>query len=196
MSDIEKVFPKAQVYDYDVWVADYTLQTQAKPKAERKGVVISRKALKDIGCFHLRNDRRVAMYGVNFEEHKGFFPKGCGDCECMFKAKEVNRGGWMLLCELKYGKDAIVNNMANAHKAFGQLRDTWNLLKRNRVVDTSKCKSYLNIAMPGHATPFDSYLVLQDEKWEWLRKNKIALMGVNEVLVVNEGILQVPKVEI
>ena len=198
MTELERTFPKAKTYTGDVWVADYTLQTQKLPKEERQGVVVSDTELADISCFHLHNDSHVEMLGVNFEEHKGVFPEGCGDCECLFKAKDVNRGGWLLLCELKYGKNELPNNIANARKAFNQLYGTWNLLKEKKVFVVTKCKSFLNVSMPkhGNATPFDSYLYLQDEKLNWLQQNKIKLMGVNDVLIINKGILQVPNAKI
>ena len=198
MTKLEQTFLKAKTYTGDVWVADYTLQTQNLPKEERKGVVISEAELADISCFRLHNDSNIEILGVNFEEHKNFFPEGYGSCECLFKVKDVNRGGWLLLCELKYGKDELPNNITNADKAFGQLYDTWNLLKDRRVFAVRKCKSYLNISMPKHGneTPFDSYLSLQEEKLEWLQQYRIKLMGVNNVLIINEGILQVPNVTI
>ena len=198
MTKLERTFPKAKSYTGDVWVADYTLQTQSLPKKERKGVVISDTELSDICCFHLHNVSHIEMLGVNFEEHKSFFPEGCGDCECLFKAKDVNRGGWLLLCELKSGKDELPNNIANAGKAFNQLYDTWNLLREKKVFAVKKCKSFLNISMPKHSneTPFDSFLSLQDEKLEWLQQNKIKLLGVNDLLIINKGILQVPYVPI
>ena len=198
MTKLERTFSKVKTYTGDVWVADYTLQTQSLPKEERMGVVISDTELSDISCFHLHNDSHIEMLGVNFEEHKSIFPEGCGDCECLFRAKDVNLGGWLLLCELKYGKDELPNNIANAGKAFDQLYDTWNLLKDKKVFVVKKCNSFLNISMPTHGneTPFDSYLCLQDEKLEWLHQNKIKLMGVNDLLIINKGILQVPNVTI
>lgn len=194
MTKLEHTFQKARTYTGDVWVADYTLQTQNLPKEERKGVVMAEAEPADICCFHLHNDARVEIFGVNFEEHKSFFPEGCGNCECLFKVKDVNRGGWLLLCELKYGKDERRNNITNAEKAFDQLHGTWNLLKARKVFAPTKCKSFLNISMPKHGfyTPFEAYLSLQDEKLEWLQKNKIKLMGVNDVLIINKGILQIP----
>lgn len=195
MNKVERVFRGVRGYNGDVWVADYTEQTRYMPEEDRKGVVISEEEMNDIGSFHLQNHHSVDFWGVNFEENKGFFPDGVQDCECMFKAKNVTKGGWLLLCELKYNLDKDPNNEQNAEKAYSQLMDTWNLLKEQHLFNSRKCRTYLNIAMPSHKAgkaPFSAFVVLQDEHLKWIRKNKIHLMGYNEMVIVNEGILSVP----
>ena len=195
MNRVDRAFRGVRSFAGDVWVADYTEQTRYKPEEDRKAVVISEADLGDIGTFHLQNDYGVAFWGVNFEENKDFFPEGVQDCECMFKAKNVTKGGWLLLCELKYNLDKDPNNEQNAEKAYSQLKDTWNLLKERHLFNSRKCHTYLNIAMPSHEAgkaPFSAFLVPQDEQLKWIKKNKIHLMGYNEILIVNEGILLAP----
>lgn len=194
MTKLEKTFNTAEIFDGDAWVADYTEQTKCLPAAERVGVVMSREQLEDIDSFHLKNDNCVEFFGVNFEKHKDFFPEGRQDCECLFKAKNVNESGWVLLCELKYCRDKDKNREDNAAKAYEQLVDTWNLLNENKIFIGKKCHSFLNISMPAHKniTAFDSFLVLQDDQIEWNKKNKIHLMGRNELLVINDGRIQIP----
>ena len=119
MNRVDRAFRGVRSFAGDVWVADYTEQTRYKPEEDRKGVVISEADPGDIGTFHLQNDCGVAFWGVNFEENKDFFPEGVQDCECMFKAKNVTKGGWLLLCELKYNLDKDPNNEQNAEKALG-----------------------------------------------------------------------------
>lgn len=180
-------------------MADYTEQSRYLPKENRKGVVISEAEPDDIGAFHLQNNHSVPFWGVNFEENKDFFPDGVKDCECLFKAKNVTKGGWLLLCELKYNLDKEPNNAQNAEKAYSQLKDSWNLLKEQHLFNTRKCRTYLNIAMPSHEAqraPFSAFLLPQDEQLEWIKNNKIHLMGYNELLIVNEGILLAPALEI
>lgn len=195
MNRVERVFRGVRSYNGDVWVADYTEQTRYMPEEDRKGVVISEVEMNDIGTFHLQNHHNVDFWGVNFEENKAFFPDGVQDCECMFKAKNVTKGGWLLLCELKYNLDKNPNNEQNAEKAYSQLKDTWNLLKEHHLFNSRKCRTYLNIAMPSHKAgkaPFSAFLVSQDEQLKWIKKNKIHLVGYNEMVIVNEGILSVP----
>lgn len=194
MTKLEKTFNTAESFEGDAWVADYTEQTKRLLADERLGVVISRAKPDDIDSFHLRNDNGVEYFGVNLEKHKDFFPEGRQDCECFFKAKNVRKSGWVLLCELKYCLDKDKNREDNAAKAYDQLVDTWNLLNENKIFNGKKCHSFLNIAMPAHknVTAFDSFLVLQDDQIAWNRKNKIYLMGRNELLVINDGIIQIP----
>ena len=199
MNRVDRVFRGVRSFSGDVWVADYTEQSRNLPKEDRKGVVISEAELNNIGTFHLQNNHNVPFWGVNFEENKDFFPDGVQDCECLFKAKNVSKGGWLLLCELKYNLDKEPNNEQNAEKAYSQLKDTWSRLKEQHLFNSSKCKTYLNIAMPSHAAqraPFSAFLVPQDEQLKWIKKHKIHLMGYNKMLIVNEGILLAPTPDI
>ena len=209
-SKIERIFAGVQVYTTDAYVADYTervqqhIQLLKSKKARhaylqqpglRNGVYIQMLPFDDIPYFHLQNSPRVSYYVVNFECNKGFFPLRKRDCECMFRYKGGK--GWLLLCELKYGqKDETIPD--NVEKAYKQLKSTWELCEQKKVFDKRKCHSYWNISLPNspEKVPFSSFLILQNEHIDWVKKNKIHLLGYNDVLIVNEGILQVPPVEI
>lgn len=191
MIDLEQVFHGVEVFEGDAWAADYTETTKHLPKESQKGVVISALPISDISAFHLSNRNGIAYYVVNFENNKSFFPQGRSDCECMFRCKNVVEGGWLLLCELKYGLDKEPNNSQNALKAYQQLLDSWKLLEERGVINSRQCRSFLNISMPSHkAPPFDSFVVSQDERLRLKRKHNIIVLGVNEVVVVNKGILR------
>lgn len=191
MIELREIFHDVVVMDGDAWVADYTESTQRLDKEKRKGVVISDVPLDDISAFHLANHDRIPYYAINFEENKFFFPKGIKDCECMFRCKEVKEGGWLLLCELKYGKDKEPNNSDNAAKAYHQLLDTWKLLRDEKIINPKQCRAFLNISMPAHlCPPFDAFVVTPMEEIRLKRKFNVVIMGVNEMLIVNKGILK------
>ena len=190
MNKVEAVFSNVQAFASSVYVADYTNQTQSA-----RGVEIQEVPFTDISYFCLHNDVSIPLWAVNFEHNKGFFPAGVGDCECMFRVKGVEKG-WLLLCELKYCMEK--NIASNADEAYGQLKATWQLLVDKKVFNKRLCKSFFNISVPDHSerTPFTSFVTTQNDKIEWLKKNKIHLLGHNDILVINEGILQVSKVEV
>lgn len=194
-SKIETAFNGVSVHGGDVWVADYTELSKDHPEHLHKGVCIQDVPFDDISSFHLSNPNGVVFYAVNFEHNKGFFPEAVNDCECMFRVKSVNKG-WVLLCELKYCKEKNLTD--NVDKAYSQLKSTWQLIVDKGIVDARRVKTYFNISVPEHANraPFDAFMNSQDEKLEWLKKYKIHLLGYNDVVVVNKGILRVENPQI
>lgn len=197
MTNIEKFFNGVQCIGGDVWVADYTESTKNQPAPLRKGVTIQNHSFDDIASFHLHNKNHIDILAVNFECNKGFFPAGVQDCECMLRPKDVGKG-WMLLCELKYCKEDNIGT--NADKAYHQLLDTWKLLDGKRFYDRKHCHIYLNISIPEHQyslePPFSGFIANQDDQLRFLKKHRIHLLGVNDILAVTSGILQKVKVAI
>lgn len=192
MTNIEKIFSGVQTIAGDVWVADFTEATKLLDAEQRKGVVIQDSEFDDIASFHLQNPAGIPLLAVNFEKNKkSFFPKGVKDCECMIRPKEVGKG-WLLLCELKYCK--IENIGRNASTAYKQLLDTWKLLDGKRLYDRKHCKIFLNISFPEHTCsivpPFRGFVGNQDEQLTFLKKHKLHLWGVNNIVSINSGILQ------
>jgi len=190
MIDIKSRFTNVMEFDSDVFVADYTNQTNSEV-----GVKIERSPFTDITYFHLHNDKSVPLWVVNFEENSSFFPVKTGNCECMFRVRNVEKG-WWLLCELKY---CLAKNIATqADSAYQQLISTWELLVKRKVISKRHVKTYINISIPDHSdrAPFVSFYATQDERIKWRKQNRLYLLGHNDVLVVNEGILQVPHVRV
>lgn len=188
MIDLKKLFVKVEEHDGDVYVADYTKQTNSAVKVKIAGT-----PFKDIAYFHLHNGNNLPLWAVNFEDNPNYIPEGVGNCECMIRVRNVEKG-WWLLCELKYCLEKNIEN--NADKAYQQLKETWQLLVDRKVIKKKKHRTYLNISIPDHSNraPFISFTSTQDEQLKWLKKNKILLLGHNDVLVVNEGILNVEPV--
>lgn len=189
MTKIKKVFTGVTTYSGDIWVADYTEKTKRLEKPLKKGVVIQDTPFSDISSFSLLNKSHLEILAVNFERNKGFFPDNTHNCECMFRPKDVKKG-WLLLCELKYCKQANINS--NADKAYSQLIETWQLLHAKKLYNSKHCKVFLNISIPEHSdvfAPFSSFLTNQDEVIKHLKEHRLHLLGVNSILAVNSGIL-------
>lgn len=189
-----------KVYSGDIWVADYTEQTKYYPQEQRKGVVIQEKPFEDISSFHLMNKTDgLSYYGLNIEDVKEHFPHGVKDCECFFRVKDVAKG-WVLLCELKYGKDAIINNEEHATKAYIQLLDTYEELLKHRLFDKKHCRAYLNISLPivESNPPFTSFIWTQDKRLKEFRRHgaRVRILGYNALVAVNSGMLCIPEQEI
>lgn len=199
-----EVFPDADSYSSDVWVADYTEQARKKSvglSKEQKsslktGVHIQDFEFDDIAAFHLTNNRNIEIVGVNFEKHKSFFPSGTRDCECMFRAKEVKKG-WVLLCELKYCLDKPKNRDDNASSAYKQLSNTWELLKE-KVRFEKQGKVYFNLSFPEHkdAFPFSSFVNSQSDQLDTKASKGVVCLGLNNLLIMTEGQIIVPQVVI
>lgn len=190
MIDLRKVFANVQEFEGDVFVADYTQQTNSA-----RGVEIAGMPFGDIASFHLYNDGHLPLWAVNFEANKAFVPDGVSNCECMMRVKNVEKG-WWLLCELKYCLDKNIG--VNADTAYAQLVDTWQLLVDKKVINKRRSHAYLNISVPDYSNraPFVSFYSTQDEQIRWRKQNKIHLLGHNDVLVINAGILNVPQVTV
>lgn len=192
---IERTFNGVVRFESDAWVADYTEMSKGLPAEERRGVVIQALPFSDICAFHLSNPQKLEFFGVNFEKNAGFFPQGVKDCECMFKSDTKDKG-WLLLCELKYCLEGNIGG--NASKAYKQLTETWSLLSSRHLFNKKHCHCWLNISVPDHSdkAPFTSFLLSQDDKISWCKEHKVHLLGVNDVVVINKGILQVSNVPI
>lgn len=202
--NLEEIFADMSCYDSDVWVADYTEPSKRKgwkmTAEERKvlptGVHIRTTAFTDVAAFHLENEKHIDFWGVNFENHKSFFPSGKRDCECMFRVMDVEKG-WILLCELKYSLDKEKNNLKAAENAYEQLKNTWEVLKARVRLDRH-CKVYFNLSFPEHQEdfPFSDFVFDQEDRLKWKEKHHVTIFGANDMLIVTNGSLMVPKVAV
>lgn len=191
MIELDQIFHHVEELNSDAWVADYTDETKGAVKENRQGVVISSEPITNIASFHLVNPNGMSYYAVNFEDNKDFSPQGRKDCECMFRCKEVVERGWLLLLELKYCLDKESNRTQNASKAYEQLLNTWSLLNEKGILNRKQCRSFLNISMPAHKKlPFYAFIATPADRIKLKKEKNVNLMGVNEVLIVNKGILK------
>lgn len=197
MSDLSQL-NGAKLYAADVYVADYTQAWQQAhqaglPEPAHSGVVISEEAFDDLNSFHLQNPKQVEYWGVNLESNKGIFASGEEDCECVFQSARYKKKGWLLLLELKYCKDQDRNLTDNLNHAFNQVTQSYSTLTNKGYVNPDAVRVYCNIAAPTSARePFTNFLTNQDSKKEKMDKLHINLLGLNEVLILNECYIKVP----
>lgn len=187
---MDKFFNKAKTYCSDCYVVDYTNETNSK-----RGVEIHTEQPEDIAYFHVKDPKKIEYWGINFEEHPAFF-KGVSQCECMFASKKFNKKGWACLVELKYCLEKNVES--NSGAAFAQLNNTLDFLKGKGVLDSDNYRIYLNISIPDHSNkePFLSFISTQDDVLDKLKNERVQVLGYNQVLILNEGFIKVPKQEI
>lgn len=185
---MNSIFPKASLYDGDVYVADYTNQTNSE-----SGVCILQEPADDIAHLHLENPRHIRFWGVNFEEHPAFF-KGLSNCECMFVSAKARKRAWACLAELKYCLEKNIET--NSEHAFSQLEKTLNHLIKENVLTLSLHRIYLNVSIPDHShrEPFLSFMVTQDEVITQMQKTGVVILGYNNLLILNESFLRVPQI--
>ena len=190
MNKLEVFFRNIQEFSSDIYAADYTQKTNSE-----KGIVINDVPFADIESFHLHNTPKISLVAVNLEENNSIFSRGDKNCECLIRVKDCNKG-WILLCELKYCEEKNIVN--NSDTAYNQLKSTWEVLVNKKIIAKKRVKSFFNISVPDYSNkaPFTSFGISQNEKIKWLEDNKIKLLGYNDVLVVNKGILNVPTKKI
>lgn len=189
---MDRYFAGAERYRSDVYVADYTLKTE-----NRRGVEITVEPPQDdMKYFHLINGARpepAEYWGVNFEQHTGFFD-GARNCECMFTPTHADHRRWVLLVEMKYCR--AHNAEANARSAYDQLLTTLEVMERKGVIDRTRAhRVYFNISLPEHGelAPFSSFVFSPDEILE-LKEQNIFLLGVNTLLIATYAHILTPKV--
>lgn len=187
MIEIEDAFDNAVCHSGDVFVADYTEQTQGE-----KGVIILEQKPKDIMCFHLSNPHKMEHWGVNFEECPAFF-KGISQCECMFVSRKAKKKGWVCLVEMKYCKEKNIAN--NMNKACLQLRSTLAFLTEKDVLDSDKQRIYLNVSIPdySHREPFTGFIQTQDYILNMKKIYNVVFLGYNNLLILNEAFIQIHR---
>ena len=190
---MDKTFTKAVTCSGDAWLMDYTEQTDSA-----RGVEIHFAAPTDIEAMHLKNPRCMEYLAVNFEEHLDFFRCADGstvsNCEAMF----VSTSGtmpWLLLAELKYGLEK--NARKNTKEAKDQLLDTLDHLRLKGLVSETSHNFYMNSCSPGNSAkePFLNFKKTQLDKLEAYSKQgyKINVLGYNDLLILSQSLVLVPK---
>lgn len=181
---VEEIFAQAESFGGDVYVADYTRQTNSVRKLE-----FSEEAPTDIAYFHLENRKHVPVYGVNFEKHPAFVA-GHPMCECLFTPQSANNKPWVMLLEMKYCEYA--NVARNSEDAFLQLKHSYAYLREEKgLLDPTRQNIYLVISIPEHSEqePFDGFRGVQDEALEEYRRLRITVFARNAVLVATPNYL-------
>lgn len=189
-------FKNAEIYTTDAYLMDYSHQTHSK-----RGVEIHPTKPIDIDAMHLHNPSSLKYWVVNFEQHDDFFKQANGllvsNCEAMLAAQGLDMP-WMLLVELKYGKEK--NAKRNTKEAKDQLLDTLDYLVEKHVVTHESHNFYLNSSAPAYDTmePFLNFKQTQTARLEVLRSSgyKIRVLGYNNLLIVSNRHISIPRVNI
>lgn len=193
---MNRFFNHAEVYHGDAFLMDYSDQTNSA-----RGVEIYPTKPVDIAAMHIHNPTLLSYWIVNLERHVDFFRKADGsivsNCEALLASQGVTCP-WMLLVELKYGLEK--NAKKNTKLAKDQLLDTLDFLVTKNVVTHKSHHFYLNSAAPAYDTlePFLNFKQTQTERLEILRRNgcKIHMLGYNNLLILSDQYIGIPKVKI
>lgn len=181
---VEKDIKNIEIFNKDVYVADYTNQTDSQRKLE-----FHIQKPSDINSFCLQNRQRIEIYGVNFEKNPSF-AKGHKMCECMFTPVHSNKTPWLLLLEMKYcQKEDNVDE--DSSEAIIQLRESFNYLTERFCIQSNEYRFYLVISMPDYSNkePFTNFRETQSDILENFSKNRIKILGYNKVLVATPNYL-------
>lgn len=183
---VNQIFPKIDLYNGDVYVADYTNQTNSARKLE-----FFEEPPVDIDYFHLVNRQFIPIYGVNFEKNSSFVD-GHKMCECLFTPQLANNKPWLMLMEMKYcEEDNVYSNSLDAFiklkRAFAYMHDEMHLL------NPQEQNIYLVVSIPNHAElePFDGFRDMQDQNdaIEAYRQLNVKVFATNTVLIATPNYL-------
>lgn len=189
---INKTFPNMPIHHSDLYVADYTQQTNSE-----RGVEISEVAFADIESCHFKNPNKIKFASINNEKHRNVFSSDDGksvtQCDYMAVSLNAKKKGWICLVEFKYCMEK--NVVDNAIGAYSQIRKTFDFLVSKSILNLDTHRIYFNVSIPDHShkEPFSSFVFSQDEIIETKRKDKIHLLGYNELTIYNEGRLYFPN---
>lgn len=183
MIPVETIFPNWQLYQGDVYVADYTNLTQNMRKLE-----ISDVEPMGIDYFVLKNRIPIPVYGVNFEENPAFVA-GSKMCECLFTPQRANSKPWVMLLEMKYCELKNLNH--NAEDAFVQLKSSLAYLETKGVIDAEQHRVYLVVSLPMHTEhePFMNFRITQEDSLRAFEEKGVHVLGVNSVLIATPNYL-------
>lgn len=186
---VETYFKKAQTYIGDCYVADYTDRTSSE-----RGVEISEEPFDDIGYFHLKKKHAVGIeyIGVNFEEHPVFI-KGIQNCECMFVSKSDKGKPWLMMLEMKYCDSDNIEGYT--YKAYTQMRETFDKVEREGVLQAKDYRRYFVYSVPEHTDkiPFGEFTRSQNDTLRQYEEEGIKLIGNNRMLIATPQYLFEPK---
>ena len=174
---INKISAQVPILSGDLYVADYTNQTNSVRKLE----ILSTPPT-DIAYFYLHNRQCIQIYCVNFEKYPAY-TKVSQMCECMFTPVSANNKPWVLLMEMKYCEYGNVD--ANAMSAFLKLKHSYAYLhSTKKLIDPEKQKIYLAISIPNHSIlePFNSFRTTQTDSLDYYNNLGIIVFARNNVL--------------
>ena len=193
MNKMNRVFAGCVVLNSDSYVVDYT-NDDDKDIAKRGVEITTMNPGYKHGAFHLIDNSGVDYNSVNFEHTPAFFMGKDGkkfrNCECMFSSCYAKKRKWMLLLEMKYGKEKNIKE--NAEDALDELEKTKDRLFEKGVLNYDEYRLYFDISFPEYTSrePFQSFLFSPNELLAYKEKQKVNLMGYNCIMVANGAYLR------
>lgn len=181
---VNKISEQIPIISGDIYVADYTNQTNSARKLE----ILSTPPT-DIAYFYLHNRQFIQIYAVNFEKYPAYV-NGNPMCECLFTPVSANNKPWVLLMEMKYCEYGNVDS--NAMDAFLKLKHAYAYLNGvKNLIDPVKHRIYLAISIPDHSNlePFNSFRTTQTEALDYYNNLGITVFARNNVLVATPNYL-------
>ena len=181
---VNKLSEQIPIISGDIYVADYTNQTNSVRKLE----ILSTPPT-DIECFYLYNKQRLQIYAVNFEKYPAYV-NGNQMCECLFTPVFANNKPWVLLMEMKYCEYGNVK--ANAMDAFLKLKHAYTYLHEiTKLIDPKEQNIYLSVSIPNHSNlePFNSFMSTQTDALRLYDEQGIKVLTRNSILVATPNYL-------
>ncbi len=187
--NIKQFFPLQfaiiQSYSQDIYVADYTNQTNNQRGVE----IFSITSPNDIACFSVKNPKQENIHSIIFDNTS--FVRSNGNarsqCECVIFPEKATQTSWILFCELKYSSKER-NNEYNIERAIKQVLKTWCYYKQQGVI-TKTNTSYLVVSLPKQREPFPNFTLTQGCLKKQKKKRNIVLKLTNSVKIKDTDFL-------
>lgn len=172
-------------YTGDIYVADYTEQTQHK-----RGVEIFDTKPSDIDSFFINNPKSIEIGAVIFDNNSFTYSNGYAksQCEACLFSNQSNDEGWILFTELKYSIESK-NNRNNFKKAIRQLYKTRYYYLEKGIFDKKKNRCYLVVSLPKQGEPFSNFVLTPERISDLKIKHNIILKATNSVKILDNKML-------
>ncbi|MGY6650347.1 hypothetical protein [Wenyingzhuangia sp. IMCC45574] len=189
-NNIINEFPNHSLNTYqdDVYVADYSLQTQHARSVE----VFSPDPCNDIDYLSVTNPTKLALEVVIFDNTS--FTFNCGkpksQCEVSLFPTISDENSWILFSELKYSC-LPKNNKHNLKKAIKQLFKTRYHYIQAGVFEEKDNTSYLIASLPMQDEPFSNFSLTPSYLYNLKNKHNVILRLQNSIEIFDESLILV-----
>jgi hypothetical protein len=171
---------KYQFSDKDLYISDYTNQTQ-----HQRGVEILDSPPSNIQYLSIINSNNLETGYIDFDNSSFTYGNNIprSQCECVLFPNESTNNSWILFCELKYCSE--VSNQRNINKAIKQLyRTRYYYFQRNIFLFTNT--SYLIVSLPKQRPPFLGFAIPPNFLTKLKSKRNTVLKFDNKIEIKNK----------
>lgn len=173
--------------DKTLYLADYTKQTRSARGTE----IVEDTAPTDIGCFELKNDSKLRVSYIWFDNQSFLRPDGRNSypqCECVVFPENSTENSWVFFAELKYCTEKQNDN--DIRKAIKQLYLTRFYYKTSGIFSPlNTC--YLLVSLPTQSEPFVQYVITPARLLQLKRRHNIVLRLRNNAEIKDNTIINV-----